>query len=60
MNTFKSMIVDEDVLEPSDIYILDRMREFVLKDEVNQFAAAKQLLTLIERSVGPFVYLRCL
>ena len=60
MNTFKSMIVDEDVLEFSDMYILDRMREFVLKDEVNQFAAAKQLLTLIERYVSPFVPLPCL
>jgi hypothetical protein len=45
------MIQDEDLLEKDDMYILDRMREFLKKDDVYQFAAAKGLLTLIERSV---------
>lgn len=51
LNTFKSMVVDEDVLEKDDIYILDRMRSFITQEEVYQFAAAKVLLTLIERYV---------
>src|ERR1700720_1934580 len=51
MNTFKSMIVDEDVLEKEDMYILDRMRDFISRDEVSTLPAAKQLMILIERSV---------
>jgi len=45
------MVQDEDILEKEDMYIVDRVREFLKKDEVFQFAAAKALLTLIERSV---------
>lgn len=51
INTFKSMVVDDDVLEKEDMYILDRVKEFISSDEVNKFAAAKQLLILIERAV---------
>lgn len=51
MNTLKSMIVDDDVLEKEDLYILDRMKEFISTDGVSSFAAAKQLLILIERTV---------
>ena len=46
------MVQDEDILEKDDMYILDRMREFLKQDDVYQFAAAKGLLTLIERSVS--------
>lgn len=63
LNTFKSMITDEDILESQDMYILGRMRDFVTEEEVNQIAAAKQLLTLIERYVSvlnPRVYGPCL
>lgn len=45
------MIQDEDVLEKEDLYILDRMKQFVTSDEVSHFAAAKQLSVLIERAV---------
>jgi son of sevenless len=45
------MVQDEDILEKDDMYILDRMREFLKQDDVYQFAASKGLLTLIERSV---------
>lgn len=45
------MVTDEVVLEKEDLYILDRIREFVTQEEVYQFAAAKVLLTLIERKV---------
>ncbi|KAF7977036.1 hypothetical protein HWV62_4796 [Athelia sp. TMB] len=53
LNTFKSMVTDEVVLEKEDLYILDRIREFVTQEEVYQFAAAKVLLTLIERKQNP-------
>lgn len=45
------MVVDDDVLEKEDMYILDRVKEFISSEEVNKFAAAKQLLILIERAV---------
>nr|GAT50613.1 predicted protein [Mycena chlorophos] len=50
LNTFKSMITDDDVLEKDDLFILERIKEFVTTDEVAQFPAAKQLLILIERA----------
>jgi hypothetical protein len=45
------MIVDDDVLEKEDMYILERMKAFITNEEVSCFAAAKSLLILIERSV---------
>ncbi|KAJ6557299.1 ras guanine nucleotide exchange factor domain-containing protein [Mycena vulgaris] len=50
LNIFKSMVVDDDVLEKDDLFILDRMKEFITTDEVARFPAAKQLLILIERA----------
>ena len=52
------MIVDDDVLEKEDLYILDRMKEFISTEGVSRFAAAKQLLILIERAVWifPFIF----
>jgi son of sevenless len=52
LNTFKSMVVDDDVLEKEDLYILDRMKEFISNEEVIRFAAAKQLMIFIERAVS--------
>jgi son of sevenless len=51
INTFKSMVVDDDVLEKEDMYILNRMKAFISGEDVIRFAAAKQLLILIERAV---------
>jgi len=48
------MVVDEDVLEKEDMYILDRMKNFISGEEAIKFAAAKQLLILIERAVRIF------
>lgn len=45
------MVVDEDVLEKEDLYILDRIKAFISGEEVIKFAAAKQLLILLERAV---------
>ncbi|KAF8967114.1 ras guanine nucleotide exchange factor domain-containing protein [Flammula alnicola] len=50
INTLKSMVVDDGVLEKEDLYILDRMKEFISTDEVSRFAAAKHLMIQIERA----------
>jgi hypothetical protein len=46
------MVVDDDVLEKEDLYILDRMKEFISNEEVIRLAAAKQLMIFIERAVS--------
>ena len=46
------MVTDDDILEKEDMYILTRMKEFASNEEVVTFAAAKQLLILIERAVS--------
>ena len=51
LNVFKSMVTDDDLLEKEDMYILDRMKEFAVIPDVHSFAAAKQLVILIERAV---------
>lgn len=56
INTFKSMVLDDDVLEKEDAYILERMKAFVSSEEVAHFAAAKQLLIHIERAVSLVSY----
>ena len=45
------MVTDDDILEKEDMYILGRMKEFASNEEVVTYAAAKQLLILIERAV---------
>ncbi|KAG1777155.1 ras GEF [Suillus placidus] len=50
INTIKSMVQDDDVLERDDAYILDRMMEFVSRDEVITLPAAKQLMVIIKRA----------
>lgn len=50
LNTFKSMIVDNDILEEEDAFIFERMKEFISNEEVQNFAAAKQLGIHIERA----------
>ncbi|KAH7885094.1 ras guanine nucleotide exchange factor domain-containing protein [Phlebopus sp. FC_14] len=50
LNTFKSMVTDDDFLEKEDLYILDRMRELLQQDAVSKFAISKQLITLVDRA----------
>ncbi|KAF8630943.1 hypothetical protein AX17_005300 [Amanita inopinata Kibby_2008] len=50
LNTFKSMVTDEDVLDKEEMFILDRMLEFVKSDEVSHLNAALQLRVNIERA----------
>ncbi|KAF8073629.1 ras guanine nucleotide exchange factor domain-containing protein [Lyophyllum atratum] len=49
LNTFKSMVQDEDVLDKEDLYILDRIKSFVSSAELAQVGAAKQLIIHIDR-----------
>jgi len=67
LNTFKSMIVDNDILEDEDSFIFERMKEFISNEDVQGFAAAKQLGIHIERAVSlfsssarKFLELRCI
>jgi len=53
------MIVDNDILEDEDSFIFERMKEFISNEDVQGFAAAKQLGIHIERAVS-FVFLECL
>ncbi|KIJ17931.1 hypothetical protein PAXINDRAFT_175648 [Paxillus involutus ATCC 200175] len=50
LNTFKAMVADDDILEKEDMYILDRMKEFLQQDAVSKVAISKQLVTLIDRA----------
>lgn len=52
LNTLKAMVFDEDFLEKEDMYILNRMKEFLQNEDVSKFSGAKQLLTLVERAVS--------
>ena len=52
LNTFKAMIVDNDILEEEDSFIFERMKEFISNEDVQSFAAAKQLGIHIERAVS--------
>jgi hypothetical protein len=45
------MVVDDDILEKEDMYILDHMKDFISGEDVVKYGAAKQLLILIERAV---------
>lgn len=55
LNTFKNMVNEDGILEKEDMYILARMKEFASDEEVVNFAAAKQLLILVERVVCIFL-----
>lgn len=52
------MVVDDDILEKEDMYILNRIKEFISGEEVNKFAAAKQLLIQIDRAVCTNLFTR--
>lgn len=55
INIFKSIVMDEDVLEKEDLHILDRIKDFastVEKEIVPPIPAAKQLLVLVDRAVS--------
>ncbi|KAH7926456.1 ras GEF [Leucogyrophana mollusca] len=51
LNAFKAMVHDDDFLEKEDMYILDRMKDFLLHEGVSKIPAAKQLLMIVERAV---------
>lgn len=45
------MVTDDDVLVEDDLYILDRIREFLLHPEVASSPAAKTTLNIVDRKV---------
>ncbi|CAL1717053.1 unnamed protein product [Somion occarium] len=48
LNTFKTMLTDDSVLEKEDLYILDRIKSFLSDPEVLSMTIAKQLLSTTE------------
>ncbi len=48
----KSMVVEDGILEKEDMYILDRMKEFLSSEDVSRLAAARNLMVQIERAVS--------
>lgn len=61
MNIFKQMVSDEDFLEKHDLYILDRIREFLESPEVANTAPARSVkLALDRRAVRFLVVFVCL
>ena len=58
LNTFKTMITDEGATGEEDLFILDKMKEMVSSPEVIHLGAAKQLLNLIERTVGHITHIQ--
>ncbi|KAG6845125.1 hypothetical protein H0H87_000552 [Tephrocybe sp. NHM501043] len=51
INMFVTMLKDDDILEKEDHHIFDRMRAFVISDEVAHMGAAKQVLVYIDRAL---------
>lgn len=51
LNTFKTMIIEQYVLDKEDMYILGNMMEFISREDVADMPAAKALKSLIERAV---------
>ncbi|THH11669.1 hypothetical protein EW145_g522 [Phellinidium pouzarii] len=49
INTFKTMVTDDQVLVDDDLYILDRIKDFLLSPEVATSPASKNLLSIIDR-----------
>ena len=57
LNTLKTMVTDDEVLEKDDIYILDRVKKFLLDPDVSVAPAAKNLLAAVERKVSLPVFM---
>ena len=51
LNTLKLMITDGDILEKSDMYILDSVKGFITSPGVKESQASQQLLQVLERLV---------
>ena len=47
------MVTDDQVLVDDDLYILDRIKNFLLSPEVAKATATKNLVDIIERKVSP-------
>ena len=49
------MLTDEDVLDKDDMYILDRIKDFLSAPDVASLSAAKNLLVVVERAVSTVI-----
>ena len=49
LNTFKKLVIDEDMLDENDLWILDKMKKFASNPEALSYPAAKQLIVIIDR-----------
>lgn len=52
LNVVKTMLSDDSVLENEDLHILERMKKFLLEDEVASTNIAKQLLPTVNSMVS--------
>ncbi|KAJ7252270.1 ras guanine nucleotide exchange factor domain-containing protein [Mycena rebaudengoi] len=50
LNSFKCMIQVDGILESDDLFVLERIKQFITTADVARFPTAKQLLSLIERA----------
>ncbi|KAF9454846.1 ras GEF [Macrolepiota fuliginosa MF-IS2] len=50
LNTFRTMITEQYVLDKEDMYILARIKDFISQEDVGVMPAAKALRSLIERA----------
>ena len=48
LNTFKTLITDQDILEKDDLWILDKIKDFASNPEAATNPAAVQLVILID------------
>lgn len=46
------MLIDDDLIENGDMYIFDRMKEFLQEEVVGTFAASGRVLVWIDRVVS--------
>ncbi|KAF5318244.1 hypothetical protein D9611_014672 [Ephemerocybe angulata] len=60
INTMKSILQQEDIIEKEDLYVLDKIKAFVSSDDVSAFPAAKQLLNLIEKRANEGTHMKSL
>ncbi|RXW21608.1 hypothetical protein EST38_g4250 [Candolleomyces aberdarensis] len=51
MNTFKSVVTLDDIIEKEDMYVLDKIDAFVSSEDASAFPAAKQIKKLIEQRI---------
>ena len=57
LNTFKTLVTDPDILEKDDLWILDKIKDFVSNPEAATNPAANQLVILTDHVSMVFFFL---